>query len=307
MKGIPLIIEPAPCSCFLRTSLCCRMRFLILGACRAALLLCSILSQSTAHFPFGSQHECHWNSSAATSLPELVAYQRFSLLTVMVSIPFHAFHAQNVSVEPLHSGCMVVCRHSQERSIVVLLLSCDALQGCWVASSYDSLVSYFSQCSHGLVYKWLKDDEIRRYLLLATVLEGFLAENEGIPCNCSVVTPPCFVELRSTQGIAGGSVLVRCSVAHCSVFDWFCVFGDILPTSSTFVHITLADNVVKLYDTIQCLCRLQGVHLYVVCLLAYAGTRQWRTTVLGGFCQFSITAKYVKNLQLHVSKGNVLC
>ena len=49
------------------------------------------------------------------------------------------------------------------------------------------------------------------------------------------------------------------------------------------------------------------VHLYVVCLLAHAGTRQWRTTVLGGFCQFSITAKYVKNLQLHVSKGNVLC
>ena len=47
-------------------------------------------------------------------------------------------------------------------------------------------------------------------LLLVAILEGFLNENEGTPCNCSIVAPPCFVKLQSTQGIEGGSVLVRC-------------------------------------------------------------------------------------------------
>ena len=114
---ISLLIRTRDLQLLAPSELGCRMRFLITGDCRAALLLCSLFSQSMAFSLFDSLHECHWNSSASTSLPELTSYQRFSLLTVMLSTPFQSL---DVSTETLHRGSMVVCQHSQRRSDLVL-------------------------------------------------------------------------------------------------------------------------------------------------------------------------------------------
>ena len=193
------------------------MRFLITGDYRTALLLCSLFSQSTAYSPFDSQHECRWNSTASTSLLGQVSYRRLSLLTVMLSIPFQALQELEVSMEVLHPGNMVGCRHSQRRSDLVSWVALS-----WLPRSLTYCLS--SQCSRGLVYKWLKNDEIQRHFLLGAILEGFHTEDEGVPGNCSIVPPPCFVELQSTQGIAGGSVLVRCSVVDRPACGWHFVY-----------------------------------------------------------------------------------